>query len=114
MVTVVVVINFAISLGCLFVAWQIWKLRRSLAQISQNLSAFERNTHNVLYGAPEAILKGQSGTQSLRQRYRQLEPQIQVLRQVWAVLNFGQTLWARRSRLPRWSRATRKQRPRQG
>lgn len=98
MVTIVIAINLLIALLCLYVAWRIWKLRLILARVADTLLAAERSTHAVLYGAPKAITKGQKGVYQLRQRYQQLEPQLQKAQQALALLSFGQTLWQRSQR----------------
>ncbi len=98
MLQAVVVTNFFLSLVCLFVAWKIWQLRRTLAQVADTLLSVERNTHNILYGAPKAISQGQVGTAQLRKHYQQLEPQLQRARQSLALLSLGLGLWQRRSR----------------
>jgi hypothetical protein len=97
MVTVVIVLNCLIACVCLFAAWQMLKLRRKLAGIANMLIAAERSTHAVLSKAPNTVIKGQSGIYQLRQRYQQLEPQVQRLRQVMVLLRLGQTIWLWRS-----------------
>lgn len=99
MLTIVLIINAVMALLCLLVAWQVWKLRRILGQVADSLISVERSTHNVLYGAPSAIAKGQTGVHSLRGQLRQLEPQLQRVQQVLGLLSLGQTAWRRRSRL---------------
>ncbi len=93
MLQVVVIFNVLLSLLCLYVAWQVWNLRRTLAATAAVLTDAERNTHAVLYGAPMAISQGQLGVHGLRDRYQQLELQLQKLRQVLAVLALIQSLW---------------------
>lgn len=97
MVTVVIVINVVLALLCLYTAWQVLKFRRVLAQVTATLSAAERSTHRTLYRAPEAILKGQAGTQYLRQQYRQLQMQLGLVQQILALLSLGQVAWRSRS-----------------
>ncbi len=98
MITVVVVLNVLISLLCLYVARQVWNLRRSLAATADVLTLVERNTHNVLYGAPQAISQGQLGVHSLRGRYQQLELQLQQVQKVLTVLGLVQSFWRAQSR----------------
>lgn len=102
MVVLVVILNCLISLFGFYVAWQIWNLRRVLADVAQVVSLSERDTQAVLEGAPEAILQGQIGVSEVRSRYGQLEPQVQRLQQVLAILTLllkvGQQL------SPRWQR----------
>ena len=92
MVTIVVVLNVLISLLCLYVAWQVWNLRRTLAAVVDALTIAERNTYAVLHGAPNAIYKGQLGVHGLRERYQQLELQLQQVQKVLTVLGLLQSL----------------------
>jgi hypothetical protein len=55
MVTVVITINMLIASGCLYVAWQVWKLRIALSRAADGLIAAERATAQVLSGAPQGI-----------------------------------------------------------
>lgn len=90
MLTVVVIINFLISLFCLYVSWRVWKLRRVLRQTANVLTAAERSVYKVLHVAPEAISQGQLGVQGLKERYQQLQLQLQMVRQVLAILSMVQ------------------------
>jgi hypothetical protein len=98
MLAIVLVINAGMALLCILVAWQVWQLRRVLGQVADSLISAEQSTHDVLYGAPEAIALGETGVRSLRAQLRQLEPQLQRLQQVLGLLSLGQTAWRRRSR----------------
>ncbi len=99
MVTIVVVLNVLISLVCLYVAWQVWNLRRTLVAVVNAIAIAERNTYAVLHGAPDAIDKGQLGVHTLRERYQQLELQLQQVQQVLTVLGLLQSLLRPRLRL---------------
>lgn len=98
MVLVVVIFNLLIALVCLYAAWQMWRLRRFLAQVADTLTAAERRTHAVLHGAPNAIVTGQMGIYQLRRSYQQLQPQIQQLQQITGLLSLGRRFWLGRSR----------------
>jgi hypothetical protein len=93
MVIVVVVLNTLISLGCFYVAWRIRKLRRQLAKIADTLTVAERRTHAVLGPSPRVISKGQKGINRLNERYQRLEPQVQKVRQVLALVSQIQKIW---------------------
>ena len=93
MVTVVVVLNVLISLLCLYAARKVWTLRRVLAASVDAVSLAERNTYAVLHGAPNAISNGQVGVQGLRERYQQLELQLQKVQQVLTLLVLIQRIW---------------------
>ena len=82
----VILINLGISLLCLFVAWKIWKLRKTLSKVADTLINAERQTHQVLYGAPNAIIKGQYGTRRLRTQYGRLNAQLVKVQQLLAVV----------------------------
>jgi hypothetical protein len=88
-----------IGIACLFVAWQVWKLRKTLVGVINTLDSVERSVYNILHPAPGYIYKGQSGSRTLRQKYENLQPQFERLQQVLALLSLGQTLWRRRSLL---------------
>jgi len=100
MLTVVVVLNVLISLLCLYVAWQVWNLRRVLAAATTALILAERNTHNILGGAPAAISQGQIGVSGARESYQQLELQLQKLQQVLTLLSLVQRVWGSTRRSP--------------
>lgn len=93
MLTVVVILNFLISLLCLYVSWRVWKLQRVLRQTADILAAAERNIYAVLHVAPKAISQGQLGVQGLKESYRQLQLQLQTVRKVVTILNLVQTLY---------------------
>ncbi|HEY9741048.1 MAG TPA: hypothetical protein V6C90_11210 [Coleofasciculaceae cyanobacterium] len=94
MFQLVVVLNVLISLLCLYVAWQVWNLRRALATAVDVLTNVERSTYAVLNGAPNAISQGQLGVHGLRERYQQLELQLQQVQQVLTVLGLIQSVWS--------------------
>ncbi len=89
MITFVVVFNVLLSLLCLYVAWQLWNLRRSLAITADVVALFERDTYNALHGAPQAISQGQLGVNNLRSGYQQLEIQLQRVQQILSLLSLA-------------------------
>lgn len=101
MLNVVVVLNVLISLLCLYVARQVWNLRRVLGATVDAVLLAERNTYKVLHDAPENILQGQVGVGSARDSYQQLEVQLQKIQQVLTLLSLVQRVWglSRRSGL---------------
>lgn len=107
MILVVVVFNVLISLLCLYVAWQVWNLRRVLGTAADAINIAERNTYAVLHDAPRAISQGQIGTRALRERYQELEVQLQRVEQVLVILGFVQRVW-RSQRLRRPQRYRRR------
>jgi hypothetical protein len=97
MVAFVVICNVLIGLVCLIVAWQIWRLKSTIAAITRSIVGIEQAVYDVLHPAPEVILKGQSGTAQLRQNYQNLGPQLERLERILAIVNLGRTVWVRRS-----------------
>lgn len=95
MVTAVIVTNLLISLLCWYSVKRIWILRRRFATVARAVEKYERNTHRVLSGAPSAILKGQTGTASLRKQTQRLEVQVQRLQQILSLLSLGRLTWRR-------------------
>lgn len=106
MVTVVVVINLALALILIFVAWRVWQLRLLLARLADNLSIYERSIQAGLSGVPNAISTGRLGIRRLRQGP---PPELQLprVRQVLTLLGVGQQIW-QRSRLVRRSKFLKK------
>lgn len=98
MITLVVILNLFIAVIFLFAAWQVWKLRKTVAKVADTLVSVERSAHAILNGAPDAILKGQGGAYQARQKYQQLEPQMQRVQQVMSLLKLGQGVWRWQSR----------------
>ena len=86
MFTAVIVINLTICLLCFFVAWKVWKLRQALGRVADTLIEAERHTHAVLYGAPNAIIKGRRGTRGLRNQYGRLNARLVKVQQILAVM----------------------------
>lgn len=95
MVTVVVVINLAIALMLLYVAWRLRLLRQRLTRVANTLIAIERSTHAVLWRAPNTIFVSQAGINRLLQGNEPLQLQLQQVRQVLALLVFGRQAWQR-------------------
>jgi hypothetical protein len=90
MVTVVCLINTLISILLLYVAWKVWHLRQTLAQVADNFTAWERNTHEVLQGAPRGILVGQQSIYQMRPKNKQPPPpQTQIGWQILSILRLG-------------------------
>jgi uncharacterized protein YoxC len=94
-----IALDLAIALLGLYLTWQVWKLRRTLANVADTVTSIERQTHRVLTEAPAVLAQGQHRTQQARQLYRQLERQLQRLQQMFALLGWGRRLWRARSRL---------------
>jgi hypothetical protein len=94
MVTTVVVINTLISLGLLYIAWRVWKLKLWLGRVADQLTVYERNTHAVLHHAPENIEMAQKKIHSLGEKNQRLQLQIAQIRQIISLLLLGKRFWA--------------------
>jgi hypothetical protein len=103
MIISVIVCNCAIALGCFWVAWKLWQIRQVLALSARVVTTWERNTHNTLFSAPQAIFTGKVCIQQWRDYYQKLDPYRQQVEQVMALLSFVQIV----------QRSLRRQRPRQ-
>jgi hypothetical protein len=110
MVAFVAIVNLLVTLLNFYLAWKLWKLRRAIAKATKALIAAERKTYNVLHRAPPFVLKGQQGTENLRQRYQYLQWQLRQVQQVLTLLlllpNLGRGL--SRSQFPGSLRTRRK------
>ncbi|MCT7951022.1 hypothetical protein NG798_14580 [Ancylothrix sp. C2] len=95
MITAVITANILITLSCLYIAWQLIKLRRTLAKVTHNINAAERSTHNVLHPAPKNIIKGQTGTRQARKQYQKLQTQLQQIQKILSLFSLTQNLWRR-------------------
>jgi hypothetical protein len=100
MLTVVLALNGFLALGCFWIAWTVWQYRKALTIAADSLIEAEKNTYQVLHGAPEAILQGQIGAHQLRQGYHQLTVQMRQVRGAIALISLGQTVWQSRNLLP--------------
>jgi hypothetical protein len=95
MVTVVVVVNILISLTLLYVAWRLWKIKRSLARAANILVAAERSTQKVLVKAPDFIYIGKRNIRKLRQSNQSIGLRTQQLQQILGLLVLASQWWQR-------------------
>lgn len=93
MLTVVLVLNLLIAGLCWYVAWRVWQLRRALAKVTAALVVAERCTHQVLQGAPDFLMQGQTGAYQLRNQYQQVLLRLQQVKQILSLLGLGQFVW---------------------
>ncbi len=98
MVLFVIISNLVIGLICLLSAWQLVKLRRRVARASLVMDSVEHRIQRVLHPAPAYILRGQAGTQNLREQYQRLSCQLAQVQQVMGLLGLGRMLWLRQNR----------------
>jgi len=90
----VIVLNFLLALYGFYLAWQVWNLRRAFSRAADVLIIAERNTHNVLNGAPEGIKRKELGVRQLRQKYRQLEPKLHQAQKALVLIGMGRSLFS--------------------
>ena len=79
MVWIVIAIHLILSLGLLWATWQVWHLRLTLANVAKNVDGYAEKCQRGLSVAPPAILIGQKGAGKLKQKYKDLLPQLQRL-----------------------------------
>ncbi len=99
-VALVVGLNLLIALAGFYLAWHLWQLRNTLADVADNILDWEKNTHAALDPAvtPPNILLGQQGIAALRQQYAQLQRQLQQAQRVLDLVGLGTRLLRRRRR----------------
>ncbi len=99
MTEIVIATNVVISLLNLYIAWKIWRVRQIIAKFTNTLVQVERKTHQVLYLAPELIIKSRQGTRNLRESHQELEQRWRQIEQVLKLLALVSPLL--QSRLPK-------------
>jgi hypothetical protein len=96
MVTIVVVINIFLSLILFYCAWRLYKLRETLARLTDFLTKCDRNSYALLHRRPEAIYLGMQNLSNLRQSNQSLQVKLRLVKQILALIVFGrQILWNR-------------------
>ncbi len=91
MIWIVIAINLGVSWGCWRLVGILVGLRRTLVGVTRGIEGADRATHDLLAGAPVAILAGQTGTRSLRRQLPQLAQYLSKVQQVLTVV-----LWLQR------------------
>ncbi|HEY9906474.1 MAG TPA: hypothetical protein V6D18_02550 [Thermosynechococcaceae cyanobacterium] len=97
MLIFVLICNGAIGLGCLFVAWTLWQIKRQLAQAVDSMIDAEKAVHGTLYSAPGFITIGQINIRGLRKNLPNLDAPLQRLQRAIGLLNLMRSLWLGRS-----------------
>ena len=102
MIQLVIGLNVAIALLGFGLAWRIWRLKRTLTSASVVIDAWERHVQCLLDSqtTPALILQGQRATASTRQRYFQLQRQLQQLQRIFAIALMILRFWPQGSRRP--------------
>ena len=91
MIWLVIGINLGISWGCWRLVGILIGLRKTMVGVTRAIEGADRATHNLLAGAPQAILLGQTGTRALRRQIPGLAQYLSKVRQVLTV-----ALWLQR------------------
>ncbi|APB32903.1 hypothetical protein GlitD10_0589 [Gloeomargarita lithophora Alchichica-D10] len=99
MIWLVIGINLGISWGCWQLVGILVGLRRTLVGVTRGIEGADRATHDLLAGAPQAILAGQTGTRALRRQIPGLGQYLSKAQQVLTV-----TLWLQKQLKPLQSR----------
>ncbi|MGF1495940.1 MAG: hypothetical protein ACFB8W_03830 [Elainellaceae cyanobacterium] len=98
MVILVILINLAIAIACLRLAWYLWALYERLVKLTALLQAVEGQSASLLQDATAALDRGEIEMGQLRQRYRQQVRRFQQLQTLASLLGMGWTVWQRRTR----------------
>jgi hypothetical protein len=90
-ITLIIVVNIGIALLCGYVAWQVWQVRNTLAEVADAVLEWEHNTHVSLDPTvtPATIFQSQQGIAAIRQSYAQLQRQVQQLQRLIALFGGG-------------------------
>lgn len=96
MLTIVLTINLMLAALCLWVAWQVWRLKRSLGRVADTLIDVEQTAHPLLYGAPQHIAERYQHVEEVCDRIRTIEPQLRRARQAIRVIAWQHQRWRSR------------------
>ncbi|NEP87466.1 MAG: hypothetical protein F6K18_11870 [Okeania sp. SIO2C2] len=99
MLWLVIELNIVISIFCFYLAWRIWKVRQTLLQVEQTLNLIDICTNKILGKTPEFFQFHQQKINQLRQLYKQLDLQVQQVKQIMAMLWLLRTIWHRCCRI---------------
>jgi len=85
-IALVIGLNLAIALLGFFVAWRLWRLKRTLTAATVALTTLEQEARLALRPdqTPAQLLQGRDAIALTRTRYRRLQRQLRQLRQIFA------------------------------
>ena len=100
MIPFVIALNCAIAVLGFWLAWQIWRIKQVLTTATVVLTAWERQTRQVLNPEtlPHNIGKGQQATVTLRNRYHRFQQQVHQLEKIFSISLVGLRLFSRHRR----------------
>lgn len=93
MLVFVVIFNLLIALLNLLIAWKIWQLRQVLAKLADIFIAVELTSRKLLSAASAELAPAKKRTRNLKESYRQLQVQLQLLRQILTLLSLVNKIW---------------------
>lgn len=97
---IVVSMNVTIAMGCFSLARRTWRLHYKLERLERRILLLDRRVNKVLQQTTHVFEKQQVLSSNLKRRYSRLDSQIQQLRKILTLVNFGLGLW-------RWQRRRR-------
>ncbi len=81
MLAFVILANVLLTLLNCYIAFRLYRLRRTLIRVRVTLTRVEQRIHRIFASAPAFVFKGQQGTHSLHQSYQRLAFQLAGLQQ---------------------------------
>ena len=98
MLIFVLVCNGLIGLGCLYVAWTLWQVKKQLAGAADGMDEAEKAVHNTLYQAPGYIMIGQISIRGLRNNPPSFDLKLQQIQRAIGLVNLLRSVWLGRGR----------------
>ncbi|MBP0018787.1 MAG: hypothetical protein J7647_14725 [Cyanobacteria bacterium SBLK] len=95
MLIFVIVFNCLLAIINFYIAWKILRLRKTLANATQTLISLDRTLYNALHPTPHYIYIAQKGAANLRDRYGNLEGQLQKVQRLLNLLNLILKIWTK-------------------
>jgi hypothetical protein len=92
MVRSVIAIHLVLSCGLLWLAWQMWQLRRSFVATVKAVDSWTIACQSGLGDAPAAILKAKQGAKMAKGSYAGIAQQIS---QIYGILQTVQRIYVR-------------------
>lgn len=105
-ILLVVSLNLLIAGIGFYGAWRLWRWRQQLTTLTTNLVQWEQTAQLALSAdrAPHQLMQSQRSLAAVRQGYRLLDSQVQMLRQVLLITSTATLMVQRMRRKPLLSR----------